>query len=444
MTRIVVLSDLHLAIPGPLNNFHAGDPLASLLAEQARPDTTCVLAGDVFDFLQIDGRPSTLSGMQMPAQIQQTLNALADTDWGGRFFAALRKLIECGGRCVVLPGNHDPELAHPSFITKLLTKAELPLAHPGLTVHAAGPWQTRVGSREVLVGHGHRGDPWNDIDPTTVQAALEGRDGPLPPGSRLVTEVLNVFKRQRAKDGELRFPFVDLLKPEVPAVPLLLLYLDRTLARRHLPGALGLTVEALAMQVGKMLLGTATLASGAGLNADTASPLEDMAWALAQTYSDTQRKNPARCADDLLEWLESDAPPTESAREGMLAAHGGMRARMLRAFLLLASDQGRFFDRRHRSAEDRRIIRAHLPKDAPPRVVIAGHTHAAREIWVSPDHAYLNTGTWTDLIAFPPTVDDETLKTWIDRLEERTVPRVKRLTWAEVTADSVMLHEVSA
>jgi hypothetical protein len=40
MTRVVVLSDLHLAIPGPLNNFHTGDTLASFLAEQVRPDTT--------------------------------------------------------------------------------------------------------------------------------------------------------------------------------------------------------------------------------------------------------------------------------------------------------------------------------------------------------------------------------------------------------------------
>lgn len=76
-------------------------------------------------------------------------------------------------------------------------------------------------------------------------------------------------------------------------------------------------------------------------------------------------------------------------------------------------------------------------------MVIAGHTHAVREIRVSLDHTYFNTGTWTYLIAFPFVVADETLKTWIDRLEVRTVPRVKRLTWAEITPDRVALHEAS-
>lgn len=444
MTRVVVLSDLHLAIPGPLNNFHAGDTLAAFVAEQARNDTTFILAGDGFDFLQIDGRPSTLSAAQMPAQIQQTLDALADADWGRRFFAALHKLLACGGRLVVLPGNHDPELAHPCFTEKLLAKAGLPATHPGLIVQASGPWHAQLGAREVVVGHGHRGDPWNDIDPFNVQAALAGKDHPLPPGSRLVTDVLNVFKHQRTAHGELRFPFVDLLKPEVAAVPLLLLYLDHWLAMRHLPRALGLTAAMLAKKVGKMLLGTATLAGDASQNTDDASPVDDMAWALAQTYSDVQKRNPARCADELLEWLDSDARDDSPPVEGTLAAHGGIRARMLRAFLLLASDRGRFFDRHHRSADDNRIIKAHLPLGTPPRAVIAGHTHAAREVWISPEHVYLNTGTWTDLMALPSTLDDATLKTWIDQLEQRSVPRVKRLTWAEVTADQVALHDATA
>lgn len=444
MTRVIVLSDLHLAVPGPLNNFHAGDALADFLAEQARPDTTCVIAGDGFDFLQIDGRSSTLHSEQMPTQIQQTLDALVSLDWGRRFFAALSKLLACGGRCIVLPGNHDPELVHPCFAEKLLAASGLPTHHPGLLVHPAGPWRTQVGAREVIIGHGHRGDAWNDIAPETVQNAIAGEHGVLlPPGSRLVTDVLNVFKQQRTAQGELRFPFVDLLKPEMPAVPLLLLYLDRTLAMGHLGRALDLSVQALALQVGKWLRGTAKLAAGPSQEAVANTALDDMAQALAQTYSEAQRKNPARCVDELIEWLESDASNDAPMREGLLATHGGMRARMLRAFLWLASDEGRFFDRSYGSADDRRIIKDYLPAGAPPRVVIAGHTHAARQIQVSSQHLYLNTGTWTDLIAFPSVIDDGAIKTWIDQLEQRQIPRLQRLTWAEVTPEYALLHDAA-
>lgn len=126
---------------------------------------------------------------------------------------------------------------------------------------------------------------------------------------------------------------------------------------------------------------------------------------------------------------------------GRLASHGGLRARILRAFLWLASDNGRFFDWKHRSDDCIAIAREHLPPDAPPRVAIAGHTHAAREVWLTADHVYLNTGTWTDLMALPSRVDDATLKEWIDALERRYVPRMRRLTYAEVTATDVALRE---
>lgn len=144
-----------------------------------------------------------------------------------------------------------------------------------------------------------------------------------------------------------------------------------------------------------------------------------------------------RCVDELRAWLDgghADVP------EGMLAAHGGLRARVLRAFLRLASDDGWFFSRGHCSQEDRAIVAEHLPPGAPPRVVIAGHTHAAREVWQDPDHVYLNTGTWTDLLALPSRIDDAALREWIDALESRDVPSVRRLTYAEVTPTSAALH----
>ena len=103
--------------------------------------------------------------------------------------------------------------------------------HPGLTVHTAdAPWTTVVGGLPVRVGHGHRvADPWNDIDPEAVLRAVETGDArvALPPGSRLVLELLNPLKLAvHRSTGAQRFPFLDLLKPELATVTLLLPYLD--------------------------------------------------------------------------------------------------------------------------------------------------------------------------------------------------------------------------
>ncbi|MCY1009320.1 metallophosphoesterase [Nannocystis pusilla] len=433
--RLIVVSDLHLAIPGALNNFHAGAALAAFFVEQARRDTTLMLAGDVFDFLQVEGRSATLDGNSIPGLVEATFAAVAAETWGRDLFQALGDIVRAGGRCIVLPGNHDPEAAHPAFITQLRRRTGLAPDDQGLAVHVDGPWRTQLGRWEVVVSHGHRADVWNDIDPAAMRAVLAGGTLLLPAGSRLVLQVLNAFKQARDEAGELRFPFVDLLKPEVPAVPLLLLYLDRELAMQYLPAALGLRAEVLARSLVRALNGP-TL--GKDRPAAGSSPEDEMGEALARTYTDGQRRNPPRCADELLAWLKGGHA---GVREGTLAVHGGMRARVLRAFLWLASRDGRFFIRSHCSKEDRAILAEHIPPGAPPRLVIAGHTHAAREVWQGPDHAYLNTGTWTDLLALPARVDDAALRQWIDALEHRTVPRVRHLTYAEVTPTTAELRE---
>jgi len=59
----------------------------------------------------------------------------------------------------------------------------------------------------------------------------------------------------------------------------------------------------------------------------------------------------------------------------------------------------------------------HLPDDCGPRVVMAGHPHAARNIRLDADRTYINTGTWSDLIPWPPLSADEDAKAFIDELE---------------------------
>jgi UDP-2,3-diacylglucosamine pyrophosphatase LpxH len=436
--RLIVVSDLHVAVPGPLNNFHSGKALAAFVREHALPEVTLVLAGDAFDFLQVEGRSGVLEGASMPLLIDKTFEAVAAEPWGAALFDAFGALLRSGGRCVVVPGNHDPELAHPAFATKLLARAGLVGSCPELTVHASGPWRTKIGEREVVVGHGHRNDSWNDIDPVAVEAAIAGKASPLPPGSRLVIEVLNAFKNACDEKGRPRFSFLDLLKPEFPAVPLLLIYLDRRLAMSHLMRALGIGTETLVNALLKWIEPGPTLAPERDVEAQ--APVDDVARALAGTYTVAQRDHPSRCAGELEEWLNSEGAQ-DGPGDDLLAAHGGLRSRVLRAFLQVASDEGHFFDEKHLSAHDSAIVAEHLPADAPARVVIAGHTHAAREVALDEERTYINTGTWTDLMAFPDKIDDVALRDWIDRLERDDVPRKRHLTYAEVTAEGAALRQ---
>src|SRR6185295_527699 len=127
--------------------------------------------------------------------------------------------------CVLIPGNHDPELFHPDC-EQVLRRALGLGDGAALGIHrSAEPWRCEAGALDVVIGHGHRSDTWNDIDPRVVHEHLRAgaQKQALPPGSALVVNTLNAFKRALDPEtGEARFPFIDRLKPELPGVALLL------------------------------------------------------------------------------------------------------------------------------------------------------------------------------------------------------------------------------
>src|SRR4051794_4042154 len=95
MTRIAVLSDLHISPPGPLASFHMGDELAGLLG-RLRSDhavDTLVLAGDVFDFLAMPAATAVMRPEQVPAFVSQALTDIENVEWGKKIFKALGNLV---------------------------------------------------------------------------------------------------------------------------------------------------------------------------------------------------------------------------------------------------------------------------------------------------------------------------------------------------------------
>jgi hypothetical protein len=257
----------------------------------------------------------------------------------------------------------------------------------------------------------------------------------LPPGSRLVLKVLNRFKEARDPiTGAPRFPFVDLLKPETPAVPLLLLYLDPRLAMPAVAEALKLPPAMLAQKVGIHLRGDDPVLAGKRSPA-TPSEGEVLARAIALGFTEEERSEPHASIRRLERWLEGAAAPAP----GMLAAHGGGRF-LLRAFLQAFSSEATFFEPSKLDTHDRALIEDFLAPRAGPRVLITGHTHAAREAVLEGERVYLNTGTWTDLMKVPRFDDDSGVRAFAEALEAGSVPRFRHLRYADVTPEGPRLQ----
>jgi UDP-2,3-diacylglucosamine pyrophosphatase LpxH len=433
--RIVVVSDLHMAPPGPLDSFRTGNVLADLVDSLRAADvpterTLLVMNGDTFDFLQIEDRPAILDSDGVAVLVRRVLAEIGNIDWGKRLYDALTRFTDRGGHWLVIPGNHDPELHHPDAVAMLAGATGADPAR--VTVHgAAEPWRTTLGDRDLVIGHGNRSDPFNDIDPAAWQTALARGEQtpPLPPGSRLVLDTVNAFKRADHR-------FVDALKPEMPGVLLLLLYIDRALALRNLPGVAGNGASALGRAVRRAIQG-----GGPTLAPRSPSQREPVDL-LVQSLQDALLPQERAAATGLLrsfeEWLEHG--DTAAAPAGSLASHGGVRAWLLRKALRLLSYDFSFFDPGALGSTDRAIIEELLPEGGPPRVVVAGHTHAARYRVMAGGRVYINTGTWTDLMRLPSPDDD--LAEWIDALEAGRVAHEQRPSFADITADDTVLRAV--
>jgi UDP-2,3-diacylglucosamine pyrophosphatase LpxH len=236
---LYVLSDLHLAPPGEQSVFAAHAPLVALLDEIAASPSPqwLVLNGDVFDFLQIPGYEQ-LSLPLAPQRMAGLLDALAAEPRERNVVQALQRLTAAGHTLCCLPGNHDAELNLFSVQEVLAQRIGSSQVLPA----AAGVWRLEVTGRRVVGVHGHHDDAFNAIGGDTLLRAQSDGDATatMPPGSRLVCEVINPYRRAKTAAGTPRFPFVDLL----PSDRAVVLAPADGMVRRLLWRALGSALEA--------------------------------------------------------------------------------------------------------------------------------------------------------------------------------------------------------
>jgi UDP-2,3-diacylglucosamine pyrophosphatase LpxH len=411
--ELYAVSDLHLGGPPGFQIFDTGLAFARVADHvrlRANSDRTVALLvnGDLVDFLaerpfaHFDpiGALDKLERIAVDAAfapVWQALGRFANTD-------------NC--HLIINLGNHDLELALPWMRERLLdmlsqqsvkARGQVTLAFDGAGVRC------RVGGAEVLAVHGNEVDIWNVADYETIRRI--GRDltqgVPVQPwvpnaGSRLVVEVMN--------DVKARFPFVDLLKPEIGAVipTILAVAPDQRDKVEGISGTIGrLMVDRLRRAVG--LLGEEEAASAAAQAAGQASyapPVARPVLASGEAVPFIGVSDAVGLLDQAERRLVENAAPLSlidaDTRGDYLGGRsafvrwvrGGEPSEVLREALeRLGKD--RSFDRTEEDAQFQALDKQVGDVD----FLLAGHTHLERVIPRKRGRGtYFNSGTWVRLI----------------------------------------------
>jgi hypothetical protein len=259
----------------------------------------------------------------------------------------------------------------------------------------------------VLIEHGNRYDganinDWNSL--RTLHSAQSRCEEPpadlqfiISAGSEIVTHVVNPLKP--------RYPFIDLIQPQNALLALLLLAFEPELSwdipkiARALKGQRRQRENLAGMPPGQTYAVSASVpetqapalaaqlkaAFGADYEAlmspSSAEQVGARDW--LQVYLDSRQQS-------LAELLRQGIPLPEQRLRRIRAAMHGLVSNELFA---LSADDGAYGHAAKR-----------LRTNGAAEVVVMGHTHLARHHGPADKAAYINTGTWADLISVPDEV----------------------------------------
>jgi UDP-2,3-diacylglucosamine pyrophosphatase LpxH len=431
---LYVVSDLHLGGTKGSPIFRSGENLAALIKHLAYTYPThggqraLILNGDVIDSLAevIDhyvaspnAAETMLADIMDHPDFEMVWSALAD-------FVSKKK-----HRLVICIGNHDLELAYPNVQEQIVMRLggeENESIRGRILFSTMGIGHLcRVGSGEksarVRCVHGNEYDKWNAISPENMARLVRSSclgveskiaDDPPNAGTHLVIDVMNKIKE--------KYPFVDLLKPEVETVFNILLALDPA-TKKELPNVLRLGAEA-ETQGALRVIRVLGESAGEAAPASTASP----DWKPGGMFGAFLGEAPS--SSNLLEeaWdLSSSEIPTEDEQpDELLGLWQSARIKFKYWFNRISKDRVEALrcalldwigDDKTWNLDGPDKVCDELEKLEPDvDVVIAGHTHLRRQMEVprqapdapikTPSYLYLNTGTWARLMK----LDEELLE----------------------------------
>jgi UDP-2,3-diacylglucosamine pyrophosphatase LpxH len=427
-----VISDLHLGGRPGFQIFGSTNELVWLIVDLHQRPSACrvalVINGDFIDFLaQAPALPFD------PEGAVDKLAAIANEPAFMPVFNALREFTATDNRQLIVNlGNHDLEFVLPWVREALINvlSGGNPAARGRITLALDGAGVLmRVGGARVLCVHGNEVDPWNVADYEHIRRIgrdlMQGRGvEPWVPngGSQLVSEVMNPLKRD--------YPFIDLLKPEMPAVfptlialrPSVVAQLGRlaaAVARRSWDAARIATgfLEEASPETG-VIVPTPALGNvgGNGLRA-LRRRREEMARDLLDS-TETSWREDAVPLDLVGGYQRAEYVGVIGALKQLVTGKGPIEA--LRE-ALNGLDNDRSFDP---STEDDTYRGLDKLAGGDIDFLIAGHTHLERALKRRRGRGYyFNSGTWARLIQLPPQLrqDAEAFAKAFERMKAGTI-----------------------
>jgi UDP-2,3-diacylglucosamine pyrophosphatase LpxH len=396
---VIVVSDLHLSSDKPGQGlFGADKALEEFLLWVVDQTRHCavVLNGDVLDFLFAESRP----GLDA-VKLEREADAIVESH--RPVFKALGKVARSPHHTlVVISGNHDPELIFQGVRRKIESALGTNGRRPSVNWLVYGEaLALTVGHARVLIEHGDRLDPWNEIDRDKLSSAASLSSRGLidyhqyapPLGSKLVSDHLLSLRDS--------YPWVELLKPEREAMLPLLRFLSSFKEQReHVGGVLNLYLEAELRSGLTKLRQRRDRATRFRKEDENGGSLGRKLRVMAQAaLEDRNELKRAKLVGQLREAARKDTFFREDAPDGDYAAD--------LEFLL-------------RNGTD---------------LLIHGHTHSAKAYAVGRG-MYFNSGTWARLLRLPSA--DEGKAAWdnfLKSIETNRYDVLERPTFVRVTLD---------
>jgi UDP-2,3-diacylglucosamine pyrophosphatase LpxH len=428
---LIIISDLHVGANDDFDIFRSDDKprlFADFLTHVASRGSPVelVINGDFVDFLQL--RPwNDLSRAAALGKIRQivqgSVHVFADL---GQFLRDPRHQLK------VLLGNHDVELGYPEVWAEARQAilARAPDAAGRLEFfNTRTTYNPRVNGVTVHVEHGNAGDLWNEINyvPLFQDVETGTKTFAYPPGTKLVYETMNGFKES--------YRFVDLLKPEMPAVPLTLLALEPSTALSALPYIARQTLKSWA---NGLIAGLRRRLGGMAFPAPGSISVEHATEeAMAGCYA---RRGVAQ--SDLKEieaFLSQQGPAMPPTVSFTPSSGNSIKLRLLVSALLTlnrfrAAQQGEtFYAANHRDNTTARYAHQNWLK-GDVKVVVFGHTHEALTA-TFPEGVYINGGAWANLVKLPSGADPSSLVNWFQGIADNTFERTSFPTFVRVASE---------
>jgi UDP-2,3-diacylglucosamine pyrophosphatase LpxH len=434
-TRIII-SDLHIGVNDNFDLFKSDTKSKDFerFVDYCRSQTNpieLIINGDFIDFLQL--RPwGDYSRTTACAKVQQIAKGSAG------IFKKLGELLQDTRHSItILLGNHDVELAYDEVWAgveaAILTGAPPSGKNRLKFINRRISHNVPVNGVVVHIEHGNEGDPWNAIHygPLFQDAEERTQTFAYPPGTQFVYNTINQFKEE--------FKFVDILKPEIPAVPLILLALRPLAAARKIPSAVRNSIDALA---NGFLTRLRQWISGPQLGpqlAARATTEEEFCGELAQLYGAAAARlsasNKANSADaqDVEVFLRS-VGQLPAASQPMMAGVGHSAKMLLLRTALESLERFRQVQQPAQFYQDDHpqnpfCIRAKAQLRGDVRIVVFGHTHEALKTELV-NGVYINSGAWANLIGMP--TDARDLSAWLETIVDNSFRRTSFPTYVKV------------